>query len=225
MATKSTTPTAEMIKKEFQLFCHEFIDLKRLFETQDLILRQCSGKTIKDDIAYKLILFSSIEGLVLRITNFTESFLDYLDKTKSSCPRVFGVSEWNAYLARLKTSDSYLYQIERKSFAKIKKRIFPHSDEWKAGRPSAKDFDELKQRLYDLYKPIKDHRDTVVAHKDKKAINLEIKSVKVFLADSEIIFQDLYQMAFCVSYIFQFGGVARRPETSAKKLAKACLTF
>jgi hypothetical protein len=56
----------------------ELIEMIRLFKLQRLTLEGCSGKRVRDDLIYRGLLFSSMEGLVVRLCNlgaWTRGFL------------------------------------------------------------------------------------------------------------------------------------------------------
>jgi hypothetical protein len=60
-----------------------FIDLKRLYQLQTTILNLCEGRPIKNDLVYEQVLFASLDGLIVRLHNFQESVVDFLNVLKN----------------------------------------------------------------------------------------------------------------------------------------------
>lgn len=81
--------------------------------------------------------------------------------------------------------------------------------------PALTDFEELKAHIERIFTPIKNHRDTVVAHKSKDPIIATTNDVETVLGFYENLLGEMYFLHSFGSYSFSLGGIASCPEASA----------
>lgn len=214
------------VQKRLTDHIYAFIELKRLYEFQTHCLKNCAGKAIKNDLLYFQVLFTSIDGLILRICNFVKETYKLCDQIRSNKPREFSHTQIKRHLKTIKIEDdNWLFNISKENLEKTYAKRFPFVVSEARDFPAQKDFDNLKAELEKIIAPIKLHRDKVVAHKEKKAKPASTNDLKVALEYIQDLLGDLYFIHSFNSYSFDFGGIAADPIKSADEFCELILMY
>ncbi|MBI2606465.1 MAG: GNAT family N-acetyltransferase [Deltaproteobacteria bacterium] len=226
----SGTAFDKILDKEY----HYFLHLKRLYLLQTKVLESCDGRPIRNDLIYHQLLFSSLDGLILRLDNFHERLIgflntlknDHLDRFKRNNKNGLAVAPEAIHsfdnsdpkeqigLARILSKEHYDH------FDKVYDRLFPGVKVRNEGRPNHSDFDTIIQNLRNTFKPIRAHRDTVVAHWDKEQEPATIADLKNAVQHIELLLKDLFFTSKLGSLGFELGGVAASVSRTSKELAE-----
>src|SRR5437868_11690381 len=72
----------------------DLIEIIRLFDLQRIVLDGCAGKPIRDDLLYRGLLFSSMDGLIVRLCNLGAWVIGFLGSVSAGrlndFPRALG---------------------------------------------------------------------------------------------------------------------------------------
>jgi Acetyltransferase (GNAT) domain len=214
-----------------------FLQLKRLYELQAEILLRCEGRLIKNDLIYQQMLFASLDGLFVRISNFHDRLHKFFNLIKAHHlhrfkrnnkrdlavnPREVLTGDFREKGVDRRTADIFTKEIQR-NFDKQYDKLFPGVRERNEGCPNHSDFDQIAEKLRKIFDPIKNHRDTVVAHWDKKGEPATISELKIALDHLEYLLGAFYLVSKLGTYIFELGGIAARVEQTAVDLAELIL--
>jgi predicted N-acetyltransferase YhbS len=224
----------EILDKEY----HYFLHLKRLYLLQMRLLEGCEGRSIKNDLIYQQMLFAGIDGLFVRFDNFHRRLFDFLntlktdhlDRFKRSNKRGLAVAPASIHsfggepdpdggrlLAQTLTREHEAH------FDQEYDRVFPGVKARSEGRPRHADFDLLAQTLREVFKPIRAHRDTVVAHWDAKGEPATVADLKKAMDHVEGLLKDLYFLSKLSSVSFELGGIAASVTRTSKDLLELIL--
>lgn len=233
--TKQGVPTSEfdeLLNREY----HYFLHLNRLYQLQVKILEACEGRIIKNDLVYHQMLFASFDGLFTRLDNFHLRLIkllnnlktDHLNRFKRSNKKgltvdpsrmncINGPDPGAKFAAQAMSEQFYTH------FNEVYDRVFPRLKLCSAGRPNHADFDHLAERLREAFKPIRAHRDTVVAHWDEKQEPATVIDLKNAILHIEQLLKDIFYLSKLSSVSFELGGVTADVERTAKKLIELIL--
>ncbi len=119
--------------------------------------------------------------------------------------------------------DEWLQKDQRKYLVAKYNNLFPEMKKEKRTRPNQADFDLMCEKLDIVSKPVKDHRDTVVAHKDEKPKPATFRDIERQLKTIERFLFDFYMVHSFVHYTTDFGGNASDIPESAKEYSELIL--
>jgi hypothetical protein len=213
---------------------HYFLFLKRLYELQIDLLKSCEGRTIKNDLIYQQMLFASLDGLFVRLHNFQDELILFLNILKSTYANHFKRSNRNGLSIDPKSVMNFddkpdplgqklgaknLTQYLQQLFDEKYDQVFPGVRARGKGQPNHSDFDLLSDALRNALKPICDHRDTVVAHWDDNQKPATLRDLKTAMSHIEELLKNLYYISKLGNYSFELGGFAANIKQSTKELA------
>jgi hypothetical protein len=213
----------EKVDEQIRRNIHGYIEVKRLFKFQRMVLDHCAGKEIKNELLYEQLLATSVDGLVLRLTNLGQSIFTLLSRINGSHSNEFYPEVIDSHINEI-AHDEIGYKKYAKSYLEnIYSELFPLMKFEKRTRPNQNDFLFMRMKLEEVLKPVKAHRDTVVAHKDDRPKAATFENVQELLDYVEKFLANLYMLHSHSSYEMDFGGMAADISQTAEDFAELIL--
>lgn len=213
----------EKLQEQIVKNIHSYIEIKRLFKCQRLVIDLCAGKEIKNELLYEQMLATSIDGLVLRLTNLCGSIFTLLNRINGSYANEFYPEVIEIHVNHIAHDEVSYKKMAKDYLEEIYKELFPLMKFENRARPNHNDFVFMRMKLEEFLRPVKSHRDTVVAHKDDKPKAATFQEVGELLNYIEKFLANLYMLHSHSSYMMDFGGMAADINQTAEELSELIL--
>ena len=211
------------LKEHLERHVSDLRNTVRLYEMIKKIIGNCAGKPIVDDLVYNGLIFTSIDGVVLQATNCVQDIYKTLNVIKAHHLYRFSTEAVMTHLEQLEQSDEYILELNRKNLIKIHLNWFPlmRCENREIANPT--DIDLIRLRIEGVVAPLKSHRDTAVAHRDKcpkyvaaSEVDFAFNLLKEFLDDFSVL-------NHFINASFELGGIAAIPADSADAVSDIVL--
>ena len=224
---------AKEVDTELSDRTHQFIEMKRQYILICKILDLLDGQEVKNELIYNQI-FLTLDGLILRLVNFKIEIIKLKDKIKSSHSNLLTRNR----RTKIKSQNRKITYTGPGWTEESKKRVLRNSiaediadwedaydiifpDVVKRGdaKPNDMEIDELIEDYCKAMGPIEGHRDTCVAHWDKKKVPATWLEIGKVFEECESMLRKLHLIISRTTYVFDFVGIAADIEETAANIA------